>query len=101
MALTYMIIEDGQPMDGEAYDKLKLFAALPYADFDAEVVAFDFAELRADLTTPMRVVTEDMTVECWSRLHRTEREELAERGFFQLASRYISDEYEASTERAA
>ena len=101
MPASYMIIEahrDGtlQPMDGETYHtKAALFASLPYADYDATVIAIDFAELREGGTTPCRDVTEDVTLECWSRLNRTEREEYAEKGYFKLASRFIADEYSA------
>ena len=103
MPASYMIIEahrDGtlQPMDGAAYHtKAALFASLPYADFDATIIAIDFAELREGGTTPCRDVTEDVTLECWSRLNRTEREEYAEKGYFKLASRFVSDEYESAT----
>lgn len=102
MATSYQIIEthrDGtlQPMDGETYHtKRALFSALLYADYDAMVVATDYAELRDGGSTPCRDVTEDMTVEAWSQLSRTEREEHAERGVFHLASRFISDEYQAA-----
>lgn len=99
---SYQIIEqyrDGtlQPMDGATYHtKVALFSSLPYADFDATVIAIDFSELRDGGSTPCRDVTEDVTVECWSRLNRTEREEFAERDLFKLASRFVSDEYEAA-----
>ena len=102
MPTTYQIIEtyrDGtlQPMDGETYHtKTKLFSSLPYADYDATVIAIDLAELREGGTTPCRDVTEDVTVEAWSQLNRTEREEFAEKGYFKLASRFVSDEYEAA-----
>ena len=102
-SISYMIIEahrDGtlQPMDGDTYHtKAALFAALPYADFDARVISIDFAELRDGGSTPCRDVSEDVTLECWSLLNRTEREELAEGGYFKLASRFISDEYESAT----
>ena len=102
MATSYQIIDlhrDGslQPMDGETYHtKAALFRALPYADYDATVVAIDFAELRDGGSTPCRDVTEDVTVEAWSQLNRTEREDYAERDLFKLASRFISDEYEAA-----
>lgn len=102
MSTSYQIIElyrDGslQPMDGDIYHtKTKLFSSLPYADYDATVIAIDLAELREGGTTPCRDVTEDVTLECWSLLNRTEREELAEHGYFKLASRFISDEYEAA-----
>ena len=102
MATSYQIIElyrDGslQPMDGETYHtKAALFRALPYADYDATVVAIDFSELRDGGSTPCRDVTEDVTVEAWSQLNRTEREEFAEKGYFKLASRFVSDEYEAA-----
>lgn len=102
MSNSYQITErhrDGtlQPMDGETYHtKAELFRALPYADYDAMVVAIDFSELRDGGSTPCRDVTEDMAVECWSRLNRTEREEFAERGYFELASRFVADEYSAA-----
>ena len=102
MSTSYQIIEtyrDGtlQPMDGETYHtKAALFRALPYADYDATVVAIDFAELRDGGSTPCRDVTEDVTLECWSLLNRTEREEFAEKGYFKLASRFISDEYQSA-----
>ena len=101
MPASYMIIEahrDGtlQPMDGAAYHtKAALFRALPYADYDATVVAIDFAELREGGSTPCRDVTEDVTVEAWSQLNRTERERT--KGYFKLASRFIADEYESAT----
>lgn len=103
MPASFQIIaqyRDGtlQPMDGAAYHtKAALFASLPYADYDATVIAIDFAELREGGTTPCRDVTEDVTLECWSRLNRTEREEFAEKGYFKLASRFVADEYEAAT----
>ena len=103
MSNSYQIIaqyRDGtlQPMDGECFHaKLKLFASLPYADYDATVIAIDFAELREGGTTPCRDVTEDVTLECWSRLNRTEREDYAERDLFKLASRFVADEYESAT----
>lgn len=103
MATSYQIIEthrDGtlQPMDGDTYHtKAALFSSLPYADFDAMVIAIDFAECREGGSTPCRDVTEDVTLECWSRLHRSEREEFAEKGYFKLASRFVSDEYESAT----
>lgn len=102
MNTSYQIIEihrDGslQPMDGETYHtKAALFAALPYADLDAMVIAIDFAECREGGSTPCRDVTEDMTLECWSRLNRTEREEFAEKGYFKLASRFVAEEYQAA-----
>lgn len=102
MSNSYQITErhrDGtlQPMDGAAYHtKAALFASLPYADFDATIIAIDFAELREGGTTPCRDVTEDVTLECWSRLNRTEREEFAEKGYFKLASRFVADEYSAA-----
>lgn len=104
MPTSYMIIESGrhglQPMDGEIYHtKALLFAALPYADHDAMVIATDLDELRRDGRTTSTDVTEDVTVECWSRLNRTEREEYAERGLFNLASRFVSDEYAAANRR--
>ena len=103
MSTSYQIIElyrDGslQPMDGDTYHtKALLFRALPYADHDAMVIATDFDELRRDGRTTSTDVTEDVTVECWSRLNRTEREEYAELGWFLLASRFVSDEYAAAT----
>jgi len=103
MPASFQIIEqfrDGtlQPMDGQSYHtKAALFASLPYADYDATVIAIDFAELREGGTTPCRDVTEDVTLECWSRLNRTEREEYAERGLFKLASWFVADEYESAT----
>jgi len=103
MTTSYQITErhrDGtlQPMDGATYHtKGALFRALPYADYDATVVAIDFSELRDGGSTPCRDVTEDVTVEAWSQLNRTEREEYAEKGYFKLASRFIADEYESAT----
>ena len=103
MSTSYQIIEqhrDGtlQPMDGQSYHtKAALFASLPYADYDATVIAIDLSELREGGSTPCRDVTEDVTLECWSRLNRTEREEFAEKGYFELASRFIADEYESAT----
>ena len=100
MANSYQIIEQHrsygmQAMDGDTYHtKAALFVALPYADHDAMVIAIDFAECREGGSTPCRDVTEDMTVECWSQLGRTDREELAEGGYFKLASRFVADEYE-------
>lgn len=64
---TYAILENGQPMDGEFYSFDRLMKALPYADYDARILAFDLGELAADLATPMRDVTEDMTVTWWDK----------------------------------
>ncbi len=105
MPTSYQIIEPHrggtqQPMDGEIYhSKDKLFRNLPFADHDAMVIATDLDELRRDGRTTSTDVTEDVTVECWSRLNRTEREEYAERGLFNLASRFVSDEYAAANRR--
>ncbi len=102
MPTSYQIIEPHrggtqQPMDGETFHtKDALFRALPFADHDAMVIATDLDELRRDGRTTSTDVTEDVTVECWSRLNRTEREEFAELGRFLLASRFISDEYAAA-----
>ena len=102
MATSYQIIEQNgtyglQALDGDTFHtKAALFATLPYADHDAMVIAIDFAECREGGSTPCRDVTEDMTVECWSQLGRTDREELAEGGYFKLASRFVADEYEAA-----
>ncbi len=102
MATSFQIIEqyrDGtlQALDGDTYHtKAALFSSLPYADYDATVIAIDFAELRDGGSTPCRDVTEDAVAECWSRLNRTEREEFAEKGYFKLASRFIADEYAAA-----
>ncbi len=102
MPTSYQIIEETrhhgiQPLDGSVYhSKAALFSALPYADHDAMVIATDLDELRRDGRTTSTDVTEDVTVECWSRLNRTEREEFAERGLFNLASRFVSDEYAAA-----
>ena len=101
MATSYQIIEQFrsyglQAMDGDTYHtKAALFRALPYADYDATVVAIDFSELRDGGSTPCRDVTEDVTVEAWSQLNRTERERT--KGYFKLASRFIADEYESAT----
>ena len=103
MSTSYQIIETCrsyglQAMDGDTYHtKAALFRALPYADYDATVVAIDFAELRDGGSTPCRDVTEDVTVEAWSQLNRTEREDYAERDLFKLASRFVADEYESAT----
>ena len=94
---SYMIIERGAPMDGELYVKGDLLRALPYADHDAMVIALDLAECHEDGSTPCRNVTEDVTLEAWSQLNRTEREDYAERDLFKLASRFVADEYESAT----
>jgi hypothetical protein len=97
MATTYMIFENGQPLDGEAFGNIVgLFKTLPYADADAMVIAIDLAECIDGGSTPCRDVTEDVVVECWSWLDRSEREDLAERGHFKLASRFVADEYESA-----
>lgn len=69
MTTTYMIIEDGQPMDGTAYTFERLMSALPFASYDAEVIAFDMGELRRDLSTPLRIATEDVTAAWWADHH--------------------------------
>ena len=96
MPITYAIIENGQPMDGVFLDKRELFITIPFAKYDAMIIAIDLDELRDGGTTPCRDVTEDMTVEWWGTLNRTEREELAELGRGELASRFIADEYAAA-----
>ena len=99
---SYQIIEQNrshglQAMDGDMFHtKAALFASLPFADYDATVIAIDLAEVIADGSTPCRNVTEDVTLECWSQLNRSEREDYAERGYFKLASRFVSDEYVAA-----
>lgn len=99
---SYQIIEQHrshglQPMDGDMFHtKAALFASLPFADYDAMVIAIDLAECLADGSTPCRNVTEDVTLECWSQFNRSEREDLAEKDWFALASRFVSDEYQAA-----
>lgn len=61
----YMILEDGQAMDGSVYDFDGLMKAISYADYDATIVEFDLGELVTSYGTPMTVATESMTVEWW------------------------------------
>ena len=95
MPKTYAILEDGLPMDGEFYSEDRLWKVLPYADYDARVVAFDAAELGRDLATSMRDVTEDVTIEWWENHHgASEAYSWIEAGKSApgLAQKYYSDE---------
>lgn len=65
MSLTYAIIENGQPMNGEHLSYSELMRSLPHAGYDAEVIAWDYAEALRDKATPLRLVTEDVTIDWW------------------------------------
>ena len=65
MTTTYAIIENGQPMNGEHLTYDELIDKLPWADYGAEVIAWDYAELLRDQSTPLRLVTEDVTRDWW------------------------------------
>jgi hypothetical protein len=89
----YMIIEDGNPMDGVIFNKQGLFSALLYADYDAEIVSFDLAEAMSSTSTPMRKCTEDLVTEWWSGDgSRDVWERVVAGKSIGLASRFYSDE---------
>jgi hypothetical protein len=62
----YMIIENGLPIDNGFLTKAQLFDALPFADYDAEISAFDLDEFMRDGSTTMTKATEDLVTEWWS-----------------------------------
>ncbi len=64
MATTYMIIENGQPMDGELMSRERLISALPFADVGAKVLAFDLSAAVGGGTT-ITNVTKDMVLAAW------------------------------------
>lgn len=102
MSTVYMIIEELrnyglQPLDGEFVTREALFQKLPYADYDAKIAAFDLSEFLRDGRTSIRDETEELVIAWWATLHRTEREEMAERGLGQIASRWMPDEYAAAS----
>lgn len=102
MSTVYMIIEELrthglQPMDGEFVTREGLFRALPYAEYDAKIAAFDLGEFLRDGRTPMRDETEELVIAWWNTLNSTEREVLAERGLGQIVSRWMPDEYAAAS----
>lgn len=94
MAKSYMILENGQPMDGEIFSQDRLLKALPHADFDAVIVEFDIGEICGSMCGPMNVVTEDMTMQWWDN-HGGHNETLAMieagRGAPELALRYYPE----------
>lgn len=60
---TYMIIENGQMMDGDLYPSTeKLFRALPFANAGAQVLAFDLAACNPMHPVEMRDVTNAMVL---------------------------------------
>lgn len=63
----YMILEDGQALDGEVMTFDKLMKAIPFADYDATIVEFDLGELMSSYGTPMTVCTEDVTSQWWDK----------------------------------
>lgn len=98
----YMIIEDGQPMDGEIYHKDGLFVALLYADHDAEVFAFDPSEVLRDGIASIRLVTEDLVTEWWSGDgSRDVWERVVAGKSIGLAARFFGDEVAKMEARAA
>jgi hypothetical protein len=100
----YMIIEDGQPMDGAIHNKQGLFDALLYADEDAEIVSFDLSEVLSPDggTTPMRLCTEDLVTEWWSGDgSRDVWERVVAGKSIGLASRFFGDEVASMEARAA
>lgn len=98
----YMIIEDGQPMDGELLLKEHVFAGIAYAGYDAEIVSFDLAECVGSGATPMRLCTEDLVTEWWSADGSRETWERVVAGkTVGLASRFFGDEVAKMEARAA
>ena len=100
----YMIIEDGNPMDGVIFNKQGLIDALLYADYDAEIVSFDLSEVLSPEggSTPMRLCTEDMVTEWWSGDgSRDVWERVVAGKSIGLASRFFSDEVAKMEARAA
>jgi len=100
----YMIIEDGQPVDGSILKKQGLFDALPFADEDAEIVSFDLSEVLSPEggSTPMRLCTEDIVTEWWSADgSRDVWERVVAGKSIGLASRFFSDEVAKMEARAA
>ena len=95
--LLYAIIEADQPMDGQFYTLRELMKAIPLADYDAEIAAFDMGELRADKSTPMRLLTEDIVRDWWDHYNGAEetmsRIDAGQRPG--LAFRFYPDECEA------
>lgn len=64
MTTTYMIIENGQPMDGELMGRERLLSSLPFAGVGAKVLAFDVAEAIGGEAT-ITNVTRDMVLSAW------------------------------------
>lgn len=51
MSKLYFILEDGQPMNGEFYDRAGAVSAVAWADPDAKVICFEPASMKvADVT---------------------------------------------------
>ena len=94
----YMILEDGQALDGEVMTFDKLMKAIPFASYDATIVEFDLGEIATYLVTHMTAVTEDMTAQWWDHggqneaLYRIEQGEeapgLAQRFYDDVCSRH-------------
>ena len=114
MTTVYMIIENHlalrtvsptetrwgdelQPLDGEFVTREKLFRKLPYAGYDARIASFDLGEFIRDGRTAITDETEELVIAWWGTLNRTDREEMAERGQGQIASRWLPDEYAAAS----
>lgn len=98
---TYAIIEDGRPMDGDLYTRDELLKVMRFADYDATIVAFDLGEIASSGTTPMRDVTEDMTIAWWDAegQHETRERIAAGKSAPGLAERFYSEECAAYQQR--
>lgn len=103
-SIHYIILEAEQPVDGEILTMAQLRKKLPYADHDAEVVAWDMNELVRDLATSLRVVTEDVVTAWWENGGAAEVMARIEAGHMPgLAQRFYPEEcagYERRVEAA-
>lgn len=105
MADNFMIVVNGQPMDGEIFDRAGLMRNIRHASYDATIFAFDLSEGLRDGATSMRDETE-LLVSDWFHaegLNETYDTIESGKGAPGLACRFFSDEcaaYEQKVEAA-
>lgn len=68
MTTKYMIIEDGELLDGEFRDRDRLFKTIPLCAFGTKILMLDLGEALTG-SSPAREVTEDMVREYYEAGH--------------------------------
>lgn len=95
----YLIVENGDLLDGCWYSDDDLGTGIAVADYDAKIFAFDLSELTADGATSLRDVTEDAVSAWWFREGLATTMDRIEQGYPapDLAARFFAGDVNAHT----